>query len=434
MRRTGWVAALALAFVCAGNGVFAEGPAEQSEGSTFRVFGVLHTGITMQFTDMQDDGPFIFGGSTERADPLYLLIKASWASAGNNFGIDSGVILRGSYVETNTIDQSFNVVRSIRLDNTWGWIRFLEGMFTLYGGLGEWEYDFLTPGPIDSNLNMDGLGMVLVARPLLDMPGHDLRVGLSAFVGGGHDVLLNEGKYIFSAAYQFNDTFEVVGNFAFRQYGPRFFADPESINYCPQRARDHRINIGFNFLGLSHLGFSRIAMDAEMRDLGGGRTSIRDPIAEWGREGSTVYPLFLGQRITWGSGPLNLDATFRQTIRIGDDHEDYAPALKFMLRASYALNDFIIPRIGLLYVMNSRVFGDTPGDMRFHEGLIIDECERDQAGFGFLAGVQFRPFGGDRTIIEVGYSLKMDLGRDAQPGRGRSTVDHGVYVSMSIHF
>jgi len=429
-RVRGWIAVLVLTVVFTA-GVFANEEAAEQQGGTFNVFGVLHAGVTVQFTDMVDEGPFIYGGSTERADPLYLLIKASWESAGGNFGIDSGLILRGSRIDTRPFDQSFDVIRSISLDNTWGWIRLPGGMFTLYGGLGEWEYDFLTPGPVDSNLSMDGLGMVLVTRPLSD---RDLRIGLSAFVGGGHDVILNEAKYIASVAYRHNDTFELAANFAWRQYGHTFFADPEHLSFDPQRANDHRANIGFNYIGLSRLGFSRIAVDAEIRDLGGGRTSVRDPILEWGREGSTVYPLFLGQRITWGSGPLNLDATFRQAIRIGDDHPDYAPSLKFMLRGSYAINDFIVPKIGLLYVMNSNVFGDVPGDMRFHEGLAIDDCEKDQGGFGFLAAVEFRPFRNSRTIIEVGYSLKMDLAPGLQPERGLSTVDHGLFLSMSIHF
>ena len=426
--------ALALVILCAELGIFAEENGEDK--ATFKVAAAFKTGLFVRFTDMVDDGPFIYAGSMEKAEPMYLLVKGYYANAKKTAGIDSGFIFKGLNVETSSFDQNYDVTYQAKVDNTFGWLKMFNGILSLYGGYGEWEYDFYTPAAIDSNLQMEGLGMVLVTRPFAAMTGsgHDLRIGLSAWTKGGLTTLLNEAKYIVSASYQLNDWFKIVTNFAYRQYGPKFYADEESTSYDEQKAKDHRLNFGVNCLALSSIGFSKIAADMEVRDLGGGRSSIRDPIKQYGQEGSTVYPLYIGEKISWGNDAVNVNGTFQQLLRIGDDDPLYAPALSFSLTGSYKVASFFVPKLGVEYYMNSPAWKDFPSDMRFGENVNWEECVKDTSGLGAYVGAEFRIGGFTQNIIELGYTIRVDTSKDVKPDRRTSKIDHAVYASLTINY
>jgi len=452
MKRKALGMAAVLVILCVGQGLFAQDenpvnenpvnvkPANEKPG--LEVSGVLRTGITVHFTDRVDEGPFIYSGSNEKAEGTYFLLKASWSNRSKTFGVDSGTIFKFTSVNTVSTDQSYSLEGNIKMDNTFAWVRFLNGIFSIYGGAGEWEYGdpFKTPGPVDSNLLMEGLGMVLISQPLVKFDGHDLKLGFSVWTKGSSLTLINEAKYIFHTAYTMQDLFNVVANFAYRQYGPKGYADEEDVNaWDAQKAKDHRVNFGLNFTGLSKFGFQKMAADLEVRDLGGGRNAIRNPIQEvnasydYLRE-AVVYPFYLGQAITWENFGLRLNLAFNQLLRLGDEHDDYAPALKFLFDASYRINDFVIPKAGVFYVMNSRAFGDYALDLRWNEGLDIEQCEKDTGALGFMVGFEFRPGGGSRSVIEVGYGLKKDMSKDVEATPRKSTLDHGVYASMSVSF
>ena len=436
MKKKMLIMVLALFVLCAGQ-ILAE------EEGGFRVFGVLHTGLSVQFTDKVDDGPFIYAGSAEKSDLVYLLLKASYANTRNTFGVDTGAIIKGDGIGTSMTDQDFNINMSLKIDNTFGWLRLFDGLLTIYGGGGDWEYNdpFTTPGPVDSNLSLSGFGTMFLFEPLRATAGHDLKLGLSAWVKEGHTTLINEAKYIFSAEYILNENLRMVGGFAYRQYGPKFYADEDAQSYDEQKAGDHRVNFGINYTGLSHLGFSKMAYDMEVRDLGGGRNSIRnwtDPY-DYQRmingDFSTVYPIYLGKSITWGTGPFTVMGSAMHLFRLGDDHRDYAPSLTLMLDTSYRLNNFIMPKLGMVYVRNSPAFGEVASDLRWNEGLNNTECEKDTGGLQVRAGVEFRVEGGlTRNVIEFGYSLKKDTSSGIVATDRNSTLDHGLYLSMSIHF
>ena len=453
--------ALVLVIICAGQG-FAQNLDEEKNGG-WNVFGAFQTGINVQFTDMIDDGPFIYAGSQEKSDAAYMLLKTNWANPSETFGFETGVIFKGSGITANS-DGTYSIDWGIKVDNTFGWLKFLDKQLTIYGGGGEFEFGepFKTPGPIESNLDMAGYGIILICQPLLYSEMQDLKIGASAWIKEGHTTLINEAKYIFHIAYTMNDLFAVNANFAYRQYGPKFYADEEHTSYIDQMAKDHRASIGFNFLGLSDLGLKKIALDAEIRDLGGGRTVVRDPISQWEDyqkvlkgEADPVYPLFAGLSVNWRGmdNLLSISASAKAAIRIGDTMkyidtnqvnktdqaninkavwQEYAPSFSFMVDISYAINDFIIPKLGAVYVMNSPAFNDISRSLRFNEGLNTDECLKDTGGLQVRAGCELLAAQGG--ILELGYVINKDMSKDAVNTNINSTLDHGFYASMLIKF
>jgi hypothetical protein len=420
------------------------GFAQDDEGG-WNVFGVFRTGLNVQFTDRIDDGPFIYAGSNEKNDLAYLLMKLNWTNPVNTFGFETGAIFKGKGIPVDS-SGNYSIDWDLKIDNTFGWLKMFDRRLTLYGGGGEWEFNdpFKTPGPVDSNLGMDGFGMVLIGEPLLDMGFGDLKIGASVWTKEGHSTLINESKIIFHAAYR-NDFFDVVANFAYRQYGPKFYADEESISFNAQMAKDHRANFGINIHGLSNFGLRKIAFDAEIRDIGGGRDSIRDPIMQWGQTGVTVYPLYLGQAITWQDQNefFTLRTAFKQVFRINDDfssvnfngvHLEYAPSFSFMIDTEFKINEFIVPKLGAVYIMNSDVFGSIARDLRFNEGLNSEDCLKDFSGLQVRGAVEFRIGGNPGSVLELGYTVNKNLSKDIVATARNSTLDHGLYASMTLKF
>jgi hypothetical protein len=180
---------------------------------------------------------------------------------------------------------------------------------------------------------------------------------------------------------------------------------------------------------LSSFGFSKLAVDFEARDLGGGRRSQRDRFAD--PLGDVVYPLYFGEQIEWGTGALTLEGTFKQLIRLGDDHPLYAPSFYWMVKGLYKINDFIVPKLGFEYIMNSLAW-ENEIDMRFDKSLEWEDCEKDKSGLGVLAAVEFRIGGGTLNVIELGYSLKADTSTDAKPDVRTATLDQAVYAAIKI--
>jgi hypothetical protein len=146
-----------------------------------------------------------------------------------------------------------------------------------------------------------------------------------------------------------------------------------------------------------------------------------------------VYPLYLGETIHWANNTVDVEGSFRQLFRIGDDHPDYAPSLFFMLKASCRINDFIAPRLGVQYIINSLAW-ETETDMRFNKNLDWEDCTKDTGGLGLMAGVEFRIPGGTLNTIEAGYSLKADTSKNAAADRRNSTLDHAIYAVLKVCF
>ena len=389
-----WSIALILAVLCVGQGIFAQ---EEEEKPSFRLTATFRSGLFAMFTDMVDDGPYLSMGSTEESSPLYLLVKGYYVNSGKTAGIDTGFLFKSSHVDINA-NRSYSTNYDVKVDNTYGWLKMLNGLFTLYAGYGEWEYAFTSGGALDSNIGFNGLGSVLVISPLAPFTSDDLynlRFGVSAYSTGDLGTLINEAKYIFSAQFDIKDTFRTVANFAYRQYGPKFYADKQAgSRYNEEYANDHRLNFGISYFGLNDLiGLRRIAFDMEVRNLGGGLNAVRYPLAEFNRddlEGMTVYPLHLGQNISWAKFGARLNFNAKQMFRLGDEHEEYAPSLSFSITAAYDVNDFITPKAGFETYINSRAWGAFPTDLRFGEGATWGGCTKNTGGIGAYGAVEFR--------------------------------------------
>ncbi|GHV81819.1 hypothetical protein AGMMS49991_03770 [Spirochaetia bacterium] len=397
---------------------------------TFDWTASLNTGLFVQFTNREDAGPFVYGASANKAVPLNLELDGYYINANGTAGITAGITLKAEDIVTGVVDQAFDITKVLAIDDVFGWAKLFNGILTLNGGVFESEL-FETPAALESHLESEGIGLSAVVAPLPARSGHDLKIGLSAFAKAGHTTLLDEGKYIISARYQKENMIMAVANFALRQYGPLQYGDKESTSYNEQKAKDIRINLGANYLGLSSLGFAKLAFDVEARDLGGGRHSKRLWDLPTDPEGGVVYPLYFGETIQWHNDVIDVEGSFKQLIRIGDDHKDYAPSLYFTLKGSYKVNDFVVPKLGIQYIMNSQAW-ENPTDMRFDEGLEWEDCLKDTGGLGAYVAVEFRIGGGTQHVVELGYSLKADTGKNANPDPRTSTLDQAIYASIKI--
>jgi len=205
--------------------------------------------------------------------------------------------------------------------------------------------------------------------------------------------------------------------------------------YDELKAKDQRFAVGVGYLGLQKIGFTRIAADTRMYNLGGAKVPSWD-----GSKMITIYPFFTGQRITWSNAGLTLDCRLKQRYNLNDDRWNYGPAMHSRFTARYEFTDtpfdFVIaPKIGFNHFANTGVWGDNPSDMRFDEGIVDwEECDREKGGWGLNPAVDFL-FGADRNArVEMGYSLKVNTGvpDDTISIREKSRVNHAFYLFVKV--
>ena len=398
--------------------------AQEGEGKIFDVSGTLTTGLWAHFTDMIDQGPFIKAMGDEGL-PVLFEFKSRLSTPDGNAGLRLNL-------EASTGDMVVDKLQNISLDKSlgiaaaYGWLKAFNGILTVYGGYWDPEI-YETMGPLESDLGMKHTGMIAEVSPL---PG--LNVALSAWAKKGNTTLLGEGKYMFSASYEIDNMFRVLFNYAHHQFDNLGFTEEDNPNtYREQAAKDHRLNFSFNWLGFEDtLGFSKLALDFEMRDLGGGRLSRLDHLFR--PTGEVVRPLYMGEWIQWGIGAVTVNFKAYQLFLIGDDREEYAPSLRFSLSGSYQINNYIVPKLGFAYYLNSLVWDNHASDLRFEEGVNWEDAAKDMSGLGVRLACEFRFTGLVSSFLEIGYSVKADTSKDAEAAVYKSTLDHGYYAMLKI--
>ena len=432
MKRIYFMVAVLVSLLMAGQAVFAQDSNENSSG--FTMTGVMTTGVFVHFTDMFDQGPFIMMMGSE-GDPIKFNFGTRWLASDGNAGLYLNVEASTGAITINK-DQTVSVHdKKVNFGEAYGWVKGFNGLLTVYGGY--WDPSlYKTRGALDSDLNMKNTGLMFEFNPV---PG--LYLAPSVWAKKGDTTLIGEAKYMFSAKFIQEGLFETIINYAHHQLDNLGFTNEDnSSTYREQAAKDQRVNFGFNWTGFKDIGITKLAFDFEARDLGGGRKAYIDN-RTYLPAGEVVYPLYFGQWIQWQNFGFNVNLKGYQLIRIGDGvdevRENYAPAMRFVLDVAYAVNNYIVPKVGVGYYMNSQVWGRSTDDLRFErftdEKLSAwEDCIKDTGGIGLRIGSEFRFQGNTNRFMEVGYSMKKDLTKDAEPGISVSTIDHGFYATLRI--
>ena len=405
----------------------------------------LSSGLWAHFNDKIDGDPFLQVAGADGV-PVRVNLYASYATDDNNFGLT--FTLRGQ--ARNTVDAAgkpyMDPNRSpsqndiIFFDKALAYIKMFNQILTFTVGYWKCE-DFETPGGLSTSLGMEGAGLMLNARPV-----EGLNIIASGWARERDSVLLGEAKYVLTANYLLIDWVRATLNFASHQYGRLGFSKDDDItntylppdgtsSYDELLAQDQRIAFGASFLGLKNFGFSRLGVDAEMRNLGGGR------IPNWDNSRMiAITPFFLGERIIWNWNDLTLDFRARQRFNFGEDRWDYGPSVHMRLTAKYDfdLNDSVFacvisPKLGFDFFVNTSPWGDNPTDMRFDESASWEECTRMKGGWGISPAVELA-FNNRNALLELGYSLKVNTSKpdDFVLVTEKSTVNHGVYIHAKV--
>ena len=406
--------------------VFAQ---ETEKQSVFEVSGTMTTGIFVHFTDMIDKGPFIqvLG---EEGVPVLFEFKTRFSTPSGNAGLRFNIEASTGDI---TVDkhQNASISRYINFPTAYGWLKAFKGILTVYGGYWDPEI-YETMGPLESDLGMKNTGMIIQVQPI---PG--LTLAPSVWAKMGDSTLLKEGKYMFSASYEFRDMFKVLVNYAHYQFDNEGFTDEDNPStYREQASKDHRINFSFNYTGLKEIaGLTKMALDFEMRDLGGGRRFYQDTgfSPDFVPVGDVIRPLYLGQWIQWQHTGITLNLKASQLFLIGaGNYDNYAPSLRFELSGSYIIDDIFVPKAGVGFYLHSRVWDKGASDLRFGEKANWEDCKKDLMGLGARIGCEFRFLRIPSNLLELGYSLKIDLSKDAEATPAWSTYDHGFYAMLKV--
>jgi len=405
------------------------------------ISGDVSSGLWGHFNNKTDGDPFLQVAGADGV-PVRVNLGIRFDNTAGNFGLF--FILRGQ--AKNTVDatgkpyidpnRNKDLTDILFFERALAYVKMFKGLLTFTGGY--WSpSQFDTPGGLGSSLGMEGTGLMVNVNPL---EGLDLAV--SGWARQADSVLLGEAKYYVSANYLLSDWVRATFNFASHQYGRLGFSKDDDIkntylppdytsSYDELSDRDQRISFGASFLGLKKFGFSRIGIDAEFRNLGGGR------VANWDKSRMIVVtPFLLGQRITWVWENLTVDGAAKQRFNMGEDRWDYGPSLNFRITARYNFNlgdslfaCDISPKLGFNYFVNSSPWGDNPTDMRFDESVTWDDCTRMRGGWGLSPSVELN-FNNGFAFLELGYSLKVNTGKpdDFVLVTQKSTVNHGVFL------
>ena len=411
--------------------------AQESNG-TMKFSGEVNSGLAAHFNDKVDGDAFVQAAGPD-GDAARVKFLGDFEGEGGNYGF--GFTLVGK-AGNNAQGDGVEAV-NLNFERALGYFKMFDGKVKFTGGYwdpGEWE----SPGGLGTDLGMDGAGLVIDIAP-----ADGLNIMLSGWAKAGDTTLLQEGKYMIGAGYTVPDVFKAAVLFASRQYGPTGFSkyaapnDDVTNTYGPNgssawdelAANDHRVSFGAEYLGLKDAGISKLAIDAAVYNLGGGRRLNWD-----GTKLINVTPFYLGQRVAWEGNGLGLEGRFYQKFNLNDDRWNYGPSFRMRADVKYSLGELpagfeVSPKLGFNLVMNSDAWGDNPADMRFDESVNWEDCTLGKGGWGVNPAVECRI--GNFALLEFGYSLKVnssqeDTSKPPVPVTEKSTVNHAVYFFVKV--
>jgi len=401
--------------------------------------GEVSSGLAAHFNDKENGDAFIQAAGS---DGVAARIKFSGEFDGKNNNYGFAFTLIGDV--QNSADSGSLASMNLNFERALGYLKMFNGILKFTGGYWVDPKIWESPGGIGTDLGMGGAGLMIDIAPV-----SGLNIMLSGWAKAEDTTLFQEGKYMIGADYTLQDIFRVMALFASRQYGLTGFSkfadnnDDVTNTYGPGgsstwdelAANDHRISFAVDVLALKKFGFSRLAIDTAVYNLGGGRRPNWDDTKL-----IKVTPFFLGQRIAWEWQGLGLEGRFYQRFNINDDRWNYGPSFRMRADVKYSLTDLpvgfvITPKLGFNLVVNSDAWGDNPVDMRFDESVNWEDCARGKGGWGLNPAVEFHI--GSFAALELGYSLKVNTSEEDTalppvPVTEKSTVNHAIYLFIKV--
>jgi len=377
-----------LVLAVAGGGVFAQ---------EWRFQGDMWAGLGIWFTDWDDrDDPAIGLVSNDR-DGMRSQLTTTVTDAENTRGLNFRFRA-----------DDWGSGRDVRMSHGFGWISFMDNMFTLYGGDIDDAAGFNSLDRMVATRMGEGHGLRLLVRPLgddnlaLSFGAYTTRTGLMDLDGTNN----NQAKYTFAIRFHEPDLFRVVAglrntnevgsgwNFSFADFDDFNGNGDESFN-AGGRDQASAAYLSFEYLGLEDIHLAASAFFTNLEDFGDYGTMHF--FASFGHTG-----LVDGMDLRLGFG-LSMSNLFDDAFGSA-----YMPNIWVWASVDYQLTESVVPRLDLHYVMAGMGSGD---ERNMHnrnfarDGAIFHE---DASFMRIQPSVQFRLTG--TTFVEIGCVIDLWLG------------------------
>ncbi|MDR2535777.1 MAG: hypothetical protein LBD29_07070 [Treponema sp.] len=359
----------------------------------------LDTGLGVVSSDIKDSDTVVKAYAVDAWQNGYRFrLNGSWTGEEKNAGI-----------RFRLQSQSKLAAGYISLSYLYGWVSFLDNIFTVSGGIVDdsaWQ-------TADFWINADageGLGALLKAKPV---EGLDLGFGayIASQLGGGDNnslastVLLDlanavttigDVKYVYSAAYTLPEVFRIGASFRWKNKAGHNAA----ATAAPYSGRDESSAL---------FGDLRILA---VKDLTAVVAFSFDKIEDFDNSGNITFSETFAYKIEDLGLGLNAAQFFYKRTAAGEK-VDYDPGLFFNLWASYAIGK-VAPRLDLVYFLGgaSNPAGDyTKAKYDRHDGFAAkastaDSDKDDYSVFSLRPSVKFNING--NASIEIGDMLNFD--------------------------
>ena len=380
-------------FAAMGAAVFAQG---------LKLGGYVNSGVGVIASDAKDFDTIVKAYALDSWQNGYRLrLNGSWTNeeknAGVNFRLQSQSKLTAGYIS---------------LPYFYGWVTFLNDIFTVSGGIvdnGAWT-------SADFWINDDageGLGALLKATPL---PGLDLGFGayLASQQGGGNNNILDiagasndlgkvtpkigDVKYVYSGSFTLPEVFRVGASFRWKNK-----AGWDAASADPGYKGRHESSALFGDLRF-----------LVVKDLTAVAAFSFDKIEDFDNAGNIIISETFAYKIDDLGFGLNAAQFFynRTSVNASGKLEkvDYDPGLFFNLWGSYAI-DKIVPRLDLVYFIGGQS-SPAAGGYKYdrHDGYAAKagraDADDDYSVFSIRPSVKFNLAA--NTFIEIGDMINVD--------------------------
>jgi len=355
---------------------------------TVTTSGNVQTGLGVGFTNAEDDKPLIDfvrnrGEHGMRGD-IGLAFRSAADAAYGAYGANVGVRVRHGlfsgaapaplYVEANLFWQPSSLL----------WLQLGSG-----GGAG-WG----TQGGIDRSqdiLDANGLKLRLTPVAGLSIVGH--------FFYGGDRIT---GNAVENMNYGFGLRYTATG----------LLTATANVRYYANRTTDNKLDAGagLNFLGLSGVGLTKLALDVATYNLG-----------------EENFFIGAGPALTFATGGLTLGAKYQIFLAMGDAlNKDFMPML-VQGEVAYKVSPVVTIGAEVRYLSGNKPNFNWRNASEIGGVDSADSFSRDKAlGLGFSPQVTFNV----GPTINVGLNLQQDLS-DGATGKTQAILG---YATVAISF
>jgi hypothetical protein len=365
---------------------------------TLKLSGSVQTGLAVGFTDEDGDAgepkiAFIRNRGEQgiRGDLNAVFTSADDAAYGK-FGANLSFRLRETtFLGSDSVaPQNAPTINVWWQPNSFVWIQVGSGGPNPYN----------TMGGLGRELNvLDNQGLKIRLTPIAG-----LDVGLHAFygAGGAGNVLVKNMNYGLGAKYTVSGLVAVDGVF-------RYYTEVKDYT-------KFQLGVGANFLGLSNLGFTKLAVDFGLYD------------NDTDKDNNFMG---IGEAVGFTTGGLTLGVGAQQFIYNGKGDVELSMPMRFQAEVSYKVTPIITVGIEGRYYMGAKPnWGGNQWRNATDMGVDWENAAmfagKDLSALGVSPRVTFNV----GPEIVIGYNLQKDMSKDASG----HTQNNLIYVGTNVSF